>query len=227
MKQFFILVTVVFSACNTGHDKATVPASDTTCSKYLLLEEIGKRIKFEEQQSSNFLYAEYNGNYNQHPTAIPELMGYAFKNYKPAGPCIGLYPQDPDATPENELHWQVGIRVTPMEKTSSQKGSDDPFAINVATEELTIPLEKLKAPGEPYKLKVLPSVQVISVVTTVGKAAQDGLAMNAWLIINGYVQTATTRMQFAMVQNKDPMSTPVKISIPVTKRKTGLSLITK
>jgi hypothetical protein len=229
MKKFlFVIVVATLAACHQNTDTNGVKevTIKDTCAKYHLIDEISARIKFENLSACNILFSEHKGSYQQHPDAFPKLMEYAYKNYHPIGVCMGLYPDDPDAIAEVDLKWKVGIRVLPLKQNGqpSDFKSEDPFAVNATMEELSIPVTDLTKPKSPYELETLPKVSVIYVVTTVEKAGIDGLAMNAWLTINGYVQTGTTRMEFAM-QKVEPMKMPVKISIPVVKRKSGLSLL--
>ena len=220
-----------FTSCANKKDQSEkqptyVKVTDTITNKYRVIEEISKRIKFENIPATNVLYIKYVGSYRQHPEAFPKLQDYAFANYAAVGNCLGFYPFDPDAVAEADLRWEVAIRIIPGAPSAMMmhEMGNDPFHLDAGTEQLSAPLSKLKKPSSNFALKTLPAVTAITVTTIVEKAGIDGLAMNAWLTLNGYVQTGTARMEFAM-QEKDPMKVPVKISIPVVKRKTGLTLI--
>ena len=53
--------------------------------------------------------------------------------------------------------------------------------------------------------------------------ALDGLAMLRWLLENGYVQVAPTRMAYSG-GGGDPQEVRTRIIIPVVKRPSGLKL---
>lgn len=200
---------------------------DTLYNKYGVIEEIGKRIQFEKIPATNVLYVKYTGNYRKHPDAFPKLQDYAYANYAAVGNCIGLYAYDPDIVAEADLTWEVAIRIVPGAPSGNMmhdmKMDNDPFHLDASPAQLGAQLSEFRSPATNFAIKTLPPVTAITVTTIVEKAGIDGLAMDAWLTINGYVQTGVARMEFAMV-DKNPMKIPVKISIPVVKRKTGLKL---
>jgi hypothetical protein len=198
---------------------------DTVCGKYKMIDEVERKIKFENFPATNILYLKYKGSYQQHPEAFPKLTSYVEENYRTTGTCIGFYPFDPDAVELKNLQWEVGLRVIPGSPPQKHEMQSDPFIVNASANELAASISRLKTPKHPFGIKTIPAVQAVTLETIVANSAVNGLAMNAWLTINGYVQTAPTRMEFAMATTKDPMLIPVKIIIPVVKRKTGLSLL--
>lgn len=231
-KLLIVFAVFCFTSCinkkeQSAKEPTALKGTDSIYNKYRVIEEIGKRIKFENIPATNVVYVKYTGSYRQHPEAFPKLQNYAYTNYAAIGNCLGFYPFDPDAVAEKDLNWEIAIRIIPGAPSGmmmhEMETGNDPFHLDVDAEQLGAPLSKLKKPSANFALKTLPSITAIAVTTTVEKAGIDGLAMNAWLTINGYAQTGTARMEFAM-QEKDPMKVPVKINIPVAKRKTGLTL---
>ncbi|MEQ8906863.1 hypothetical protein [Ekhidna sp.] len=215
MKIFLLILLVIgFNSCNR------VKEIDP---KFQAINDIGEKIQIEDIPESNILFIQYRGDYSQHPKALTELMNYVGENYRIVGTCLGIYPFDPDAVPSDSLVWDVGIRVIPGDPAMVHEDGDT-FQVRASEEELSVPLDDLKYPEAPYQLKKIGSTKAITVETIVENAGKEGLAMDAWLTMHGYVQVAPTIMEYAMV-DVEPTKVPVKIIIPVKERMTGLSLI--
>jgi hypothetical protein len=231
-----IPISLLFPFCNQPltADKAgqnnqiTFNDSFSPFKKYEVIEELNKRIKIENYPRTNVVYFTITGSYQKHPEAFSNLMDYVLQNYRYAGVCLGFYPEDPDTVSEQKLKWQIGIRVIPGQPekiidSTMTNMSRDPFAIMASKEELGAPLSQLKHTLEPFFIRTLQPFQAVTLITNVESTSRDGLALNAWIILNGYVQTAPTIMEYAMMKT-DPLKIPTKIVIPVTKRSSGLSL---
>lgn len=99
---------------------------------------------------------------------------------------MGIYPTDPDVVPEGELQWQVAAPVSASVRVQA-----------------------------PYVLSVLPSTESVSLGSSVGDSHHDGLFMKNWVIDNGFVQIAATRMLFHDLDNPNPLAVKTTIVFPV------------
>lgn len=208
--------------------------------------DVDKRLRVERIPATNILYLETAGSYDKHPQIIGQLLQFAQRNYATAGVMFGIYPVDPDSvgvpfakqqqkpgerplpvspTIEKKLVWGVAIRVIPGQPGTSRRDSEssDPFFVSATEAELTKALPSLKQAKSPFKLQRLRETTAIVLETDVNRSPADGLALNAWMVKNGYVQTGATRMEMAM-NSTDPMNALAKIVIPAVKRKSGLSV---
>lgn len=223
LKLILIGVVVAAAACNTKNQEtsnSTEQQHDQTKRRYAILDSLDKRVIIEEIPATNVLSLGFSGNYKNHPEAYAQLSGYANKNYANAGGIIGIYPQDPDLVDdESNLVWEITLRVLPGKpgpiKSSSNAGH--PFETNIPERDLSVPLSELKTPDKPFALKTLPATQAVTLISDVAHIAQDGLAMNAWIDLNNYVQTGITRTEFGSAEKKS-MEIPVKIIVPVKRR---------
>ena len=221
-----VSIAIVIAFCHTNKqeaDKTTAGYSDKhqKC-KYAILDSLDIRVKQEKLPATNVLSLAFSGNYQKHPEAYGQLNEYANKNYAFTGGIIGIYPQDPDlVSDESQLKWEITLRVLPGKagtvnySTANQK---DPFEINIPQDVLSAPLSKLKTPEKPYVLKTLPETDAVTLVSDVAHIGQDGLAINAWIDLNNYVQIGTTRTEFGSANQKSQLLIPVKIIVPVKKR---------
>jgi DNA gyrase inhibitor GyrI len=160
------------------------------------------QIRVEEIPSITIVYREVVGDYSLHPKVFLEMMAYSQKRFSPVGACFGIYPIDPDAVESPaQLKWEVGVAVAHPESG-----------------------KVLPSPTAPYRLKELPATQAAVLETEVENAGKDGLAMFRWVVENGFVQIAPTRMEYLM-HTGDPAKIRTRIVIPIKKRKSGLSLV--
>ena len=148
------------------------------------------------------------GPYSQHPKVFSEMGRYITANYSWLAYCIGIYPDDPDVVASDALTWQVVFPVS-----SPGLEFSDPYDV----------LEILPKPAAGYELRVLPATAAAVLVTNVKEAATDGLALIDWIVRNGYVQIAPTRMEF-LADAEVPEMVPTRIVIPVVERTSGLRL---
>jgi pimeloyl-ACP methyl ester carboxylesterase len=159
------------------------------------------RIHVERIDGGTTLMRDIAGDYSQHPKVFIALMAVRDRLFTPVGACFGIYPQDPDAVESPaELHWEIGVRVSPRAAA-----------------------KKLTAPPKPYRIAKLPAIDAAVIETNVQTAAIDGLAMFRWMAEHGYVQVAPTRIEY-LSHEGSPMLLPVKIIVPVKKRRSGLTL---
>jgi len=69
-------------------------------------------ISVEEVQAFGYVYLPMIGSYENHEEAINDLMAAVQEqSVVPAGPMIGIYYDDPEVTPVEELSWEVGFQV--------------------------------------------------------------------------------------------------------------------
>jgi len=218
----FLLVLIVFMAASC-HSKRpdTGSGMETPKCKYGILDSLDSRVKNEHIPATNVLSLSFSGNYQKHPEAYGQLMGYASKHYAFTGGIIGIYPQDPDLiSDESQLQWEITLRVLPGQPgvvDNSKTASKNSFETTTPEGALSVPLSELKTPEKPYALKTLPPTEAITLVSDIAHIGRDGLAINAWIDLNNYVQTGTTRTEFGAA-NQESRLIPVKIIVPVRKR---------
>jgi hypothetical protein len=140
---------------------------------------------------------EVKGSFAQHPAALAELGRFvATAKVATTGPLMGIYPMDPDVVPEGELRWQVAV---PVSATARMRA--------------------------PYTLTALPASEVVSLDSSVADSHHDGLFMKKWVIDNGFVQIAPTRMLFHDLDNPNPMAVKTTIVFPVKRRQVMAQLL--
>jgi len=207
------------SCTNQSIDQTQTDQKDqVNASKYSILDSLDNRVKVEDIPSFNVLTLSYKGNYKNHPEAYGKLMQYAAQNYKTVGAIIGIYPQDPDLHPESELSWSISYRIIPGSPgISADSTQTDPFAVNASLEELNVPLDKFQKPADPFVLVQLPATKALTLVSDVSQIGKDGLAINAWLDLNNFVQVGLTRTEFGTASEKG-QPIPVRIIVPVKER---------
>lgn len=149
-----------------------------------------KAVRSEVAPRIQIVSRDLKGSFAQHPAALAELRRY-LSNVKAdiAGPAMGIYPMDPDVVPARELQWQVAVPVASA--------------------------TRLRAP---YALRVLPSTEIVALDSSVAESHHDGLFLKKWVIDNGFVQTAPTRMLFHDLDNPNPMAVKTTIVFPVKRR---------
>ena len=205
---------------------------------------VAKRVKIEKIPATNVISLPTSGNYEQHPQVVGRLIKYVSEYYATAGPVFGIYPVDPDTVgvpfptvetgqsnaPDqlrnaSKLPWEVCIRVLPgrpnKDRLTNQAG--DPFRVEATEQSLRQPIAQLTKPQAPFKLKQLPEITAAVLESDIVHTPKDGLALNVWVIENGYVQIAPVRMEYAL-NTADPTKATTRIIVPVIKRKSGLSL---
>jgi hypothetical protein len=159
------------------------------------------RIHLERITGGSALMRDVTGDYAQHPKVFAELLTLRDQLFTPIGACFGIYPDDPDVVEaKSQLKWQIGVRVEPKEAGA-----------------------KLASPPAPWRLSKLPDVEAAVIETDVQTAGLDGLAMFRWMAEHGYAQIAPTRIEY-LSHEGSPMLLPVKIIVPVVKRRSGLVL---
>jgi hypothetical protein len=220
LQIILIALLLVASSCNTKKQDADKSLEQQKC-KYAILDSLDTRVKQEKIPATNVLSLAFSGNYQKHPEAYGQLSEYANKNYAYTGGIIGIYPQDPDlVSDEAQLNWEITLRVLPGKAGAvnySTANPKDPFETNIPQDVLSAPLSKLKIPEKPYILKTLPATDAVTLVSDVAHIGQDGLAINAWIDLNNFVQNGTTRTEFGSANQKSQLI-PVKIIVPVKKR---------
>lgn len=220
-----LLISIVFVAAsclpkNPATNNSTTEQLQPPKINYDILDSLDKRVKLETIPATNVVSLKFSGNYQNHPEAYMQLSDYVNKNYATTGGVIGIYPQDPDLVDESKLTWEINLRVLPGKPGTTDYTSAneiDPFDIKIPEELFFAPLSKFKAPEKPYTIKQLESTKAVTLVSDVAHIGRDGLAINAWIDLNNYVQTNTTRIEFGAVKQKS-MQIPVKIMVPVIKR---------
>ncbi len=72
-----------------------------------------KGLKVEEMKPFKYCALEMTGSYDQHEAAFEKLYEEAGKQDLPmdAAP-LGIYLNDPETTPEEELEWEVGFKIS-------------------------------------------------------------------------------------------------------------------
>ncbi len=69
-------------------------------------------ISIEEIQAFDYVYLPVTGSYANFEEAVNNLMAAVQEqSVVPAGPMIGIYYDDPEVTPVEELSWEVGFQV--------------------------------------------------------------------------------------------------------------------
>jgi AraC family transcriptional regulator len=69
-------------------------------------------FSIEEVQAFNYVYLPVTGSYENYEEAVNNLMAAVQEQgVVPAGPMIGIYYNDPEVTPVEELSWEVGFQV--------------------------------------------------------------------------------------------------------------------
>ena len=69
-------------------------------------------VEFVEFGPQTVAYVAHTGGYGQIPKAIQELFGaLKAQGIEPGGPLMGIYFNDPDWTPEEELQWEIVVPV--------------------------------------------------------------------------------------------------------------------
>jgi hypothetical protein len=167
-------------------------------------------IRVQHVAAQTVMYRTVHGDYSQHARVCAQTVSYATKkypdNYRGAGAYFGVYPVDPESLPTTaSLQWEVGVTLGP-----SKPGE-------------TLTVKALRQPESPYRLTVWPETDAAVLESDVRHTAFDGLSMYRWLLENGYVQTAPTRMEF-LTTAQDPMDIRTRILIPVVQRRSGLKL---
>jgi hypothetical protein len=159
------------------------------------------RIHLEHITGGTALMRDVAGDYAQHPQVFAELLTLRDRLFTPVGACFGIYPDDPDVVEtKSQLKWQIGVRVEPKQAGAS-----------------------LAKPPVPWRLSKLPDVEAAVIETDVQTAGLDGLAMSRWMAEHGYAQLAPTRIEY-LSHEGNPMLLPVRIIVPVIKRRSGLVL---
>jgi hypothetical protein len=160
-------------------------------------------IKIERLPAQTALIRTVRGGYDQHPAVIGDLMAYAGRLYRGqfnvGHSVFGVYATDPDAVASPaDLTWEIGMV-------------------------LTVAPASVRTPDAPYELTTLPATDAAVLDSDMAHTAIDGLSMSRWMLENGYVQMAPTRMAYVATDgNPDHMRT--RIMIPVRKRPSGLVL---
>jgi hypothetical protein len=160
-------------------------------------------IKIEHLPALTALIRTVRGGYDQHPAVIGDLMAYAGRLYsgqfEVGNSVFGVYATDPDAVVSPaDLTWEIGMV-------------------------LTVAPASARNPDAPYELQTLPATDAAVLDSDMARTAIDGLSMSRWMLENGYVQMAPTRMAYVATDgNPDHMRT--RIMIPVRKRPSGLML---
>jgi|ERR1700722_18919441 len=192
---------------------------NTGKDRYDLLRELDQKVKIEEIPKTNIVSLNFTGSYQRHPEAYAKLSSYVMNNYVTVGTIIGIYPEDPDLVSEAKLTWKISLRILPKKPQHilNNSGNSDPFAIPATKELLSSPLSQFKTPKKPFTLEQLPPVTAVTLVTDVAHLGKYGLAINAWISMNNYVQTGTTRTEFGSSTAKSA-EIPVKIIVPIKKR---------
>ncbi len=212
---FFLL------ACNNSETKksAAVDMVEPVKDRYDLLRELDSRVKVEEVPATNVVSLEVIGGYQRHPEAYQQLVAYVSKNHRTVGAILGIYPHDPDLVEEDKLSWSISLRVLPGKPGAAPKRANekDPFAVNATNGELGAPLSSFATPQKPFLLEQLPAVTAVTLRSDVARIGKDGLALNAWIDMNNYVQTGTARTEFGNATQESQLI-PVKIIVPVKKR---------
>jgi hypothetical protein len=147
-------------------------------------------VRVQTAPRTHILFRDVKGSYSQHPAVLAELRRYvAIAKAQAVGPVMGIYPMDPDLTPEDELQWQVAV----------------PVAASLQVQ-------------RPYAMTVFAPTETVSIDTTVAKLEGDANFLKKWLIDNGFVQTGPTRMLFHDPDNSDPLAVRTTIVYPVKRR---------
>jgi hypothetical protein len=160
-------------------------------------------IKVEHLPAQTALIRTVRGGYDQHPAVIGDLMAYAGRLYAgqfTVGDSVfGVYATDPDAVVSPaDLTWEIGMV-------------------------LTVAPESARTPDAPYVLTSLPATDAAVLDSDMANTAIDGLSMSRWMLENGYVQMAPTRMAY-IATDGNPQHMRTRIMIPVRKRPSGLIL---
>ena len=220
--HFQLIACLCFSLCacvNKEVTQPTTPIAQPLKDKYDILRELDRRVKIEEVPPLNIISLQFNGGYQKHPEAYQQLSSYVSKNYQVVGAILGIYPQDPDLVKEEELEWSISLRIVPKktDKTLNEANEKDPFVINATKEKLGVSLTSFALPQKPFRLEQLPPITAATLVSDVANIGKDGLAINAWIDMNNYVQTGPTRTEFGNATQESKLI-PVKVYVPVKKR---------
>jgi hypothetical protein len=148
-------------------------------------------IRIEKRPAFQAVVRDVQGDYSQHPVVTRDLMTTVRSACPDKGVLFGIYPQDPDAVPRDQLQWQLGYSVP----AGSRCG-----VASLAGYSLTDKAAETDA--------VLDS--------TLGNSRNDGLKMLAWLGTSGYVQVGPTRMEY--LEASAAPSSRVRIVVPVRRR---------
>ena len=215
----FIFIVLTFAAISYNSKVAAQTRSQSQ-GKYLVLEELDKRVKLEKIPATNVISLQFTGNYQKHPEAYEQIYKYAIKNYSTTGGIIGVYPKDPDLFDDAHLTWEINLRILPGKPGAVSfpaEESGNPFSIRIPEDQQNSSLSVFKKPAKPFKIKTLEATEAVTLISDVGHISADGLALNAWISLNNYVQTGTTRTEFGAAKGEH-MQIPVKIIVPVKKR---------
>ena len=179
--MFLAGIAVLVSAADNGSSSSLQEATPTGRAA---------DIRVQTAPRTLILTRDVKGSYSQHPAMLAELRRYvATMKADALGPVMGIYPMDPDLTPENELQWQVAVPVA--------------AALRVQ---------------RPYVMTVLLPTETVSIDTTGGRLEGDANFLKKWLIDNGFVQTGPTRMLFHDSDNTNPLAVKATIVYPVKRR---------
>src|SRR5687767_8379518 len=198
-QQQFGSTVVVFVALLAGTAIAiTAPFHEpASVSRQAAQRDGAKSVRIEMAVRTQVISREIKGSFAQHPAVLGELRRFLSDEKVPTiGPVMGVYPMDPDVVPDGELRWQVAV----------------PVSVSV----------RLRSPDS---LAVLAAGEVASLDSTVGDSHHDGLIMKKWVIDNGFVQVAPTRMLFHDLDNADPFAAKTTIVFPVKRRQVMADLL--
>lgn len=188
-------------------------------------------IRIEEIPATVVMIRDFRGHYKEHVRVFTDLIEYARRYVRlprvappelgnlVAGSCVGIYPMDPDTVinPAN-LRFQAAIYLE-KELVGNGNGNGQPRPEAIPERLPT------RRPAAPYRLTRLPATKAAVLKSDVMHSEFDGMSMYRWMLENGYVQTAPTRMEsLTPGHTSDPRQIPVRIVIPVTERKSGVKL---
>jgi hypothetical protein len=130
------------------------------------------------------------GSYATTPEMLADLNRYVETLGIPTTAPIGVFPMDPDTAPAHRMTWDI---VMPIAKRPSSIAA-------------------------PYRVAQLEGATVARINTTVARSHRDGKRGKEWVIRNGYVQTAPTRVVFLGVSGAGPSRDAVTILFPIRMR---------
>src|SRR4051812_7494376 len=69
-------------------------------------------VRVEHRPAFSAVIRRMEGGYAQHASAVAGLLEAARSSCAAQGVVFGIYPQDPDAVPVEQLRWQLGYRMS-------------------------------------------------------------------------------------------------------------------
>jgi hypothetical protein len=202
------------------------------------------QIRIEEIPARTVMIRDMTGDYRAHPKVFSQLIETARKYVTlpgvagpklprlVAGDCLGIYPTDADVVNPASLRWQAAIYLNQEQVGDDNSDDNDAGAgpsAHVAQQptptQPKLPVLPTVRPAAPYRVTRLPAVRAATLKSDVMHSEFDGMSIYRWMLENGYVQSAPTRMEsLTPGHTGDPREIPVRIIIPVIERKSGVKL---